>query len=81
MIANKGMKALVSRNEKNTGKLTERAQINSEYLEEIFEKTEINSDSLRESIEQLKAELAIIDTQWESIEATQHLCYEMLGDS
>ena len=79
-IGNKGMKALVSRNEKNTGKLTERAQTNSEYLEEIFEKTEINSDSLRESIEQLKGELAIIDTQWESIEATQHLCYEMLGD-
>ena len=79
-IGNRGMKALVSRNEKNTMKLTERAQTNSEYLEEIFEKTEINSDSLRESIEQLKGELAIIDTQWESIEATQHLCYEMLGD-
>ena len=71
---------MASRNEKNTLKLTNKAQKNSEYLEEIFERTEINSDSLRESIQQLKGELAIIDTQWESIEATQHLCYEMLGD-
>ena len=79
-VGNKGLKAMASRNEKNTLKLTNKAQKNSEYLEEIFERTEINSDSLRESIQQLKAELAIIDTQWESIEATQHLCFEMLGD-
>ena len=79
-LSNKGLKAVASRNAKSTTKLTSRAQKNSEYLEEIFEKTEINSDSLRSSIKQLKAELDVIDTQWESIEATQHLCFEMLRD-
>lgn len=79
-VSNKGLKALVSRNVKSTSKLTEKAHKNSEYLEEIFEKTEVNSHSLRASIEQLKEELEVIDGQWESIEATQHLCFEKLQD-
>ena len=80
-ISNKGLKAVASRNTKSTTKKTARAQKKSDFLEDIFEKTEINSDSLRSSIKQLKSELDVIDSQWESIEATQHLCYEMLRDS
>ena len=79
-ISNRGLKATAVKNAKTTQNLTQKAQQNSEYLEEIFEKTEVNSDSLRESITILKDELAMIDSQWESVEATQHLCFEMLSD-
>ena len=72
--------SIAKKNAKTTTKLTYRAQKNSEHLEEIFEKTKINSASLTESIEHLKGELALIDSQWESIESMQHLCFEMLSD-
>jgi len=77
---NRGLKALATKNAKTTATLTDRAQKNSEYLEEIFEKTEINSESLSETIRNLKDELELIDSQWESIESMQHLCFEMLSD-
>ena len=79
-IAGGKFKGVATKNAKTTAKLTDRAQKNSEHLEEIFEKTEINSHSLTESIEHLKGELALIDSQWESIESMQHLCFEMLSD-
>tara|TARA_X000000368_G_scaffold242059_1_gene191236 strand:- start:1250 stop:1948 length:699 start_codon:yes stop_codon:yes gene_type:complete len=79
-IAGGKFKGVATKNAKTTVKLTDRAQKNSEHLEEIFEKTEINSHSLTESIEHLKEELALIDSQWESIESMQHLCFEMLSD-
>ena len=79
-IAGGKFKGVATKNAKTTAKLTARAQKNSEHLEEIFEKTEINSASLTESIEVLKGELALIDSQWESIESMQHLCFEMLSD-
>ena len=79
-IAGGKFKGVATKNAKTTAKLTDRAQKNSEHLEEIFEKTEINSASLTESIETLKGELALIDSQWESIESMQHLCFEMLSD-
>ena len=79
-IAGGKFKGVATKNAKTTAKLTARAQKNSEHLEEIFEKTEINSESLTESIEHLKGELALIDSQWESIESMQHLCFEMLSD-
>jgi len=79
-VSNRGLKATAVKNAKTTQNLTQKAQQNSEYLEEIFEKTEVNSDSLRESISVLKEELSMIDSQWESVEATQHLCFEMLSD-
>ena len=79
-IAGGKFKGVATKNAKTTAKLTDRAQKNSEHLEEIFEKTEINSESLTESIEHLKGELALIDSQWESIESMQHLCFEMLSD-
>ena len=79
-IAGGKIKGVATKNAKATAKLTDRAQKNSEHLEEIFEKTEINSASLTESIEILKGELALIDSQWESVESMQHLCFEMLSD-
>ena len=79
-VSNRGLKATAVKNAKTTQNLTQKAQQNSEYLEEIFEKTEVNSDSLRESISILKEELSMIDSQWESVEATQHLCFDMLSD-
>ena len=79
-IAGEKFTGVAKKNAKTTAKLTDRAQKNSEHLEEIFEKTEINSASLTESIEILKGELALIDSQWESIESMQHLCFEMLSD-
>ena len=79
-IAGGKFTGVAKKNAKTTAKLTDRAQKNSEHLEEIFEKTEINSASLTESIEILKGELALIDSQWESIESMQHLCFEMLSD-
>jgi len=79
-IAGGRFKGVATKNAKTTAKLTDRAQKNSEHLEEIFEKTEINSHSLTESIEHLKGELSLIDSQWESIESMQHLCFEMLSD-
>ncbi len=79
-ITGGNFKGVATKNAKTTSKLTDRAQKNSEHLEEIFEKTEINSASLTDSIENLKGELALIDSQWESIESMQHLCFEMLSD-
>ena len=79
-IPNRGLKALAAKYAKTTAKLTDRAQKNSEYLEEIFEKTEVNSESLSKTIRSLKEELELIDSQWESIESMQHLCFEMLSD-